>query len=142
MYVTHHPDGREGSINYTVWSDIYVCPYCQTEITYYDVARDEKSLTSSSDFRCPKCKAKMSTRLAERAVEEAYDPILNSRINITKRIPIEIHYSIGNKRHKKRPDEQDLTLIEKINQMNIPYWFPSDRMPPGDEILVATMFKG
>ncbi|MEZ4614375.1 MAG: hypothetical protein R2867_02520 [Caldilineaceae bacterium] len=26
MYETKHSDGRKGKINYTVWSDVFVCP--------------------------------------------------------------------------------------------------------------------
>src|SRR5690606_36599387 len=35
------------------------------------------------------------------------------------------------KRYEKTPDAFDLALIEKIEQLDIPYWFPTDRMPEG-----------
>ena len=44
-----------------------------------------------------------------------------------------INYRLGKKRHEKTPDAFDLGLIEKIEQLDIPYWFPADRMPEGEE---------
>jgi len=29
MYETLHIDGTKGKINYTVWSDVFICPYCE-----------------------------------------------------------------------------------------------------------------
>ena len=40
---------------------------------------------------------------------------------------------MGKQRIEKTPDALDLALIEKIEQLEIPYWFPTDRMPEGDE---------
>lgn len=43
MYETKHSDGRIGKINYTVWSDVFVCPECTHEIVFWDVAVDKDS---------------------------------------------------------------------------------------------------
>ena len=40
MYETTHTDGRRGRINYTVWSDVFVCPNCGQEIVFWDSAVD------------------------------------------------------------------------------------------------------
>lgn len=45
-----------------------------------------------------------------------------------KSVPIRIVYSIGSKRYTKKPDANDLAVIDKINTMNIGYWYPSDLM--------------
>ena len=34
-------------------------------------------------------------------------------------------------RHEKTPDREDQALIEKIDGMEIPYWFPTDELPDG-----------
>ena len=44
MYETRHGNGKEqigldgkpimGKINYTVWSDVFVCPYCANELVF------------------------------------------------------------------------------------------------------------
>lgn len=40
MFQTKHSDGRLGTINYIVWSDIFVCPECANEIVFWDAAVD------------------------------------------------------------------------------------------------------
>ena len=42
-----------------------------------------------------------------------------------------INYSVGKKRFEKRLDAWDLALIQKIEDMDIPYWIPTDKMPEG-----------
>ena len=44
-----------------------------------------------------------------------------------------INYSVNKKRYEKVPDAEDLALIEKIENSEIPYWFPKDRMMEGQE---------
>jgi hypothetical protein len=44
-----------------------------------------------------------------------------------------LYYSVGKKRFEKIPDDFDRALIEKIEGMEIPYWFPTDRMMEGGE---------
>jgi hypothetical protein len=42
MYETLHTDGKtKGRINYTVWSDVFVCPYCKNEYVFWDTAVDQ-----------------------------------------------------------------------------------------------------
>ena len=45
MYETWHPTEMipteyKAKINYTVWSDVFVCPQCGKEISLWDVAVD------------------------------------------------------------------------------------------------------
>ena len=42
-----------------------------------------------------------------------------------------INYSVGSKRYEKTPDKHDLELIEKIENSDIPYWFPIEQLPDG-----------
>jgi hypothetical protein len=42
-----------------------------------------------------------------------------------------INYFVGKKRFEKEIDKSDLDLIEKINSMDIPYWYPIDELPEG-----------
>ena len=44
-----------------------------------------------------------------------------------------ILYVIDKKRFKKKPDNFDLELIEKISNEKIPFHFPTQRMPMGGE---------
>lgn len=103
----------EGDINYTVWSDVFICPHCSSELVYYDVAVDENNKTQKS-FDCPHCGLKLTKAKCERAVQPILDPITGKTINVTKSVPVLINYSVGKTRYNKRPDDDDLRKLESI----------------------------
>lgn len=145
MYETHHIDEKGnpkvdmdgkpiiGRINYTVWSDVFVCPNCLGEIVFWDVAVDKEVGKVNDTFYCPTCGAQHTKRSVERAWESRFDAARGEVIQQAKQVPVLINYSVGNKRYEKKPDKEDLNLIAKIEGMEIPFWYPSDRMPDGDE---------
>ena len=134
MYETLHTDGKtKGRINHTVWSDVFVCPFCGSEIIFYDVAIDKKSGSVLDEFHCSGCKAAVRKTDCTRAVVEIYDDALNQANNQAKQVPVLINYSVENKTYEKQPDDNDICLIKKIDKSAIPCWFPTDRMPEGDE---------
>ncbi|CCJ33845.1 hypothetical protein [Caloramator australicus] len=69
----------------------------------------------------------------ERAKTTVYDRALKEFITQAKQVPVLINYTVNGKRYEKKPDEFDLRLIQKIDDMDIPYWYPTNRMPEGDE---------
>jgi DNA modification methylase len=142
MYETRHViigklqtgiDGEPviGRINYTVWSDVFICPTCSNEIVFWDVAVDKKNGKVNDTFFCPHCRSELTKRSCERAQETHFDTRLNEAVTMAKQVPVLINYSVGNRRFEKTPDEYDLALIEKINNMEIPYWYPTDELPNG-----------
>jgi len=131
MYETKHTDGRTGTINYTVWSDVFVCPTCGHEIVFYDAAVDQQAGKVLDEFACPNCGAKLTKRAMEHATVTRYDDALQQTVGQTKQVPVLINYTCGGKRYEKTPDDADLALIEKIDQSAIPYWFPVTPMPYG-----------
>ncbi len=56
MYKTTDERGRERTIDYTVWSEVFTCPSCAGPIVFYDVAFDPTTgrvIATPSD--CPSC---------------------------------------------------------------------------------------
>lgn len=144
MYETHptneaNNDMRDligevkGSINYVVWSDVLLCPNCGKEIVYWDISVDEKSNKVLEESMCSYCGLNLSTKNAERSMEMIVNKRNNELVYQSKQVPVLIKYTVGNKQYKKKPDEFDLNTIEKINKLNIPYWYPTDRMREGSE---------
>lgn len=133
MYETKHSDGRTGKINYTVWSDVFVCPECAHEIVFWEVAVDKYSGQVMDEFECPYCSAHLTKRNMDRAWETKYDVALQETIRQIKQVPALINYSISGKRFEKRPDTFDIALVEKVESKEIPYWCPSFRMIEGKE---------
>lgn len=142
MYRTQHVvDGKVqkdakgnpimGKINYTVWSDVFICPSCSGELVFWEVAVDKEEGKVRDEFPCPHCGANLTQRTLERATEKVYDRDIGEFITRARQVPVLINYSVGNKRYEKEPDDYDLELIRKIEESEIPYWYPTDRLPEG-----------
>ncbi|HBY97803.1 MAG TPA: DNA methylase [Chloroflexi bacterium] len=133
MYETWHPhcdDPRrvKGKINYTVWSDVFVCLNCAGELVFWDVAIDHATGGVQDSFLCPHCGAEQSKRGLDRVVETVFDRALGELSKRAKQAPALINCTVGKNRRGKRPDRHDLELIEKIQGQEIPYLFPHDRI--------------
>jgi len=133
MYQTNHSDGKVGKINYTVWSEVFTCPNCTSEIIFYDVAIDEKTSSVKDEFICNNCKSKQTKSSVEKTFVTIYDKSINETIRQIKIVPVMISYNVGTKKYVKRPDTKDYEAISKIEESSIPYWFPSNRMLEGGE---------
>lgn len=132
MYETMHSDGRTmGKINYTVWSDVFVCPECVGEVVFWESAVNTEAGKVEDKFPCPHCSSSLTKRNMDRAWVTKYDSALSETIQQAKQVPVLINYTANGKRHEKKPDAADLALIEKIENTEIPYWFPIDELPDG-----------
>lgn len=134
MYETLHTDGKtKGKVNYTIWSDVFICPECSGEVVYWQSALDREAGKVLDDFSCPHCFAKLTKRSMERALTTKFDTSLNKIIQQAKQLPVLINYSVNGKKFEKAPQKDDLDIIEKIESSEIPYWHPTERMMEGKE---------
>ena len=135
MYQTKHTDGRIGNINFTIWSDVFICSECSEEIVFWDEAIDKKKAIVRDEFNCPKCGSKTGKSGAERAWVIKYDKSLNETVRQAKQIPVLINYCLptSSKRYEKTPDQHDLDILKKIDTEHNPYWYPIDQIPKGDK---------
>ena len=141
MYETRHNEGvyerqesfledgkRKARINYTVWSDVFICPYCKNEYVFWNVAVDKKTGEVRKEYQCPFCYATITKRECQRAAKKFFDGAIQKEVIQTKQVPVLINYSVGGRRLQKEPDKGDLALIKKIENSEIPYYFPSEPM--------------
>ncbi|HOW14993.1 DNA methyltransferase [Methanosarcina sp.] len=129
MYETFDNDRKKnGKINYIIWSDILVCPYCKNEYVFWDAAIDKDSLEHKKEYCCLHCNSKLNKKECERSTFSFFDSSINEEIIQTKKVPVLINYNIGKERLIKRPDSNDLNVIENILKREIPYWHPTNPM--------------
>jgi DNA modification methylase len=134
MYETLHTDGKtKGRINYTVWSDVFVCPSCSEEVVFWDEAVDKKAGKVHREFPCPHCNVNLTKRNMDRAWVSRFDKAISQTVRQAKQVPVLINYSVGKKRFEKAPGALDLAIIQKIQDQDIPYWFPTNKIPIGDK---------
>jgi rubredoxin len=144
MYETWHPSSCDdtkivGRINYTIWSDVFRCPNCSMEMTFWDVAIEPKTRTIHDSWECIKCGSSLAKSpqkgsevlRVERVMDTIYDRVLGVTIKQARQVPVLINYSIGKKRYEKKPDEIDLALIKKLEDEDIPFPFPIYELPKG-----------
>lgn len=134
MYETLHGNGTtRGRINFTLWSDVFNCSECAGEIVFWEAAADRELAKIKDDFECPYCSAMLKKRGLERSWENFVDVSTKENIRQAKQVPVLINYTVGSKRFEKKPDQNDLNTIRKVLDVEIPEWFPSDRMMDGGE---------
>ena len=122
-----------GTVNYTVWSDVFVCPECTKEVVFWEASVDKEAGKVHDEFPCPHCSVRLTKRNMDRAWVTRYDKAIAQTIRQAKQVPVLINYSVGKKRYEKAPDAFDLALIHKIEELDIPYWFPTTAIPKGDK---------
>ena len=124
-------DERAAFINYIVWSDVFICPHCSSEIVYWDTALDKETKRVSETFTCPQCHAQLKKASCERARIPVTDSLLNRTVKVAKQQPVLINYTYGGKRYEKNPDSSDYDLIKRIDCEPIPNGIPIYELPEG-----------
>lgn len=133
MYETRHDESTTGLINYVVWSDVFLCPECSGELTFWDVAVDRTQGKIHDTFDCPHCSSQLGKRSMERSWVSSIDAQTKEAIRQPKQVPVLINYSVGTRRFEKTPDSSDLENFKRIEEYNIPYWVPVDEVQDGDK---------
>lgn len=123
----------KGIINYMVWSEVLICPHCGKENVYWDVAADYEGKSLKKKYVCSSCGVELIKRDCPRAKETHYDIDLGKPVTLVKFVPVLINYIYNDQRYEKFPDDDDLALIEKVNAMPSPTWFPTNLIRPGDK---------
>ena len=122
---------RFGRINYTVLSDVFVCPTCGKEIVFWNAAVDHEKGKVNDRFSCPSCGVSLKKQDCVRAKQKYYDDGIGEIVEQSKLVPVQINYTYGGKRYTKEPDAYDFELIKKIEDFRIPYPIPVDHLPKG-----------
>jgi hypothetical protein len=130
MYETLHSDGKtKARIEYTVWSEVFSCPECTSEVVFLDEALDKATNKVSDEFSCPNCSAILNKRNLERLFETVPDWKLSGTWKHVTFRPVLISYKIGRQRYEKTPDANDFEVIKKIQERQFPDEVPSNRFP-------------
>jgi hypothetical protein len=134
MYETLHNDGKtKGNINCILWSDVFICPECGQELVLWDIAIDSNAGKALDVFPCKYCDTELTKKRLNTAWETKYDRYLVDTIKQAKQKPVLIVYTVNgtNGRFQKEPDSNDLEILKKIEDLEIPYIFPVVELPQG-----------
>jgi len=128
-------DGRKGKIEYAIWSDVFACPQCATEFSFWEIAVDVANGKVRSEFDCPSC----TRRLSKRSLDRVWNTYFDSGVQAIQRVPkqslVRLNYSIvgATGRDDKLPNEADMELVNKIEETASSDWYPTSELPPGEK---------
>lgn len=134
MYTTTDSNGNpNASINFIVWSEIFTCPQCGEEFSFWEqaVSHDTKSMLDT--FECPHCKALLNKKSCTPTLESYFDPVLQSVQQRVKKKPAVIVAKSAKEKIQRPANEYDLNLIERIENSEIPFAIPTYLLPEGQE---------
>ncbi|MBK8753031.1 MAG: DNA methylase [Candidatus Competibacteraceae bacterium] len=130
MYETRHVDGKTtGHIEYTVWSEVFTCPNCTGKVVFLDEALDVDTKRVRDAFPCPHCGSNLTKDNLQRVFETRPDPANGKPWKRVKYRPALITYTAGGKRQEKKPDADDLEILQRIEAMLLPVEIPTHRFP-------------
>lgn len=116
LYEIKDNEGNIGKIRHVIWSDIIVCPHCNQELMYAEVALKKSPLQFISKCKCTKCKSEIEISKAEKAYTQIYDPVLKKSIPAKKRIPYKIYGITGKNKWERYATNKDIELYSKITK--------------------------
>ena len=107
LYEMGAPTSRT-RVEYTVWSDVFQCPHCGTEIIYWEGARDPKTGAVTETVRCSGCRHASEKRQLRWVGER----------------PVETNAKGPSSREAHPPTNAELELIQRANGSEILHWIP------------------
>ena len=133
MYETSHTDGEtKARIDYTVWSEVFRCPECATEVVFFDEALDRATGRVRTEFPCPDCDAELNKDRLERVFESDLDGATGEVRQRVAFRPALIRYTLGREKFEKQPDADDLARGNRIARLPLAPEVPTNRLPVED----------
>ena len=130
MYETTHTDRTtKARINYTVWSEVFICPECAGDVVFVDAALDSATRRIKREIECPHCGVRTTKERMDLQLESSFDPLLRQLIHAPKRVPVIVNYSVDGRNYEKPPDANDMELIRRTGEQEVPRELPTDALP-------------
>ncbi len=114
--------------HYAVWTDVFSCPNCGHEFSFWDVAIDFDGWTVRSELACPQCDAKHKKSQLKRVIETYYDDDLDAPHMRGKYVLSTLNQTIEGTRTFVEPSKQDKGLVDSLEGKKMPYWHPAELM--------------
>lgn len=134
IYKTAHSNGHDGTINSIIFSENFECPICHVGFNLWEYSVDKTEKRMNDPFVCKNCGATIKKSDCKKVFIDFHDKSTGAVIKQSKVTPVEIVYTYNKKRFIKTPDSNDIDLIQKINEINIPYWHPIIKIPNGHNL--------
>jgi len=122
IYKTKYKN-QEYEINYTVWADVHTCPECTRPSNYWDLTVSLDQGRQLSKPECPHCGALFSSATEAKQTKKVIDKGSGVLADEVVSEPVLLNYFDGRTKRRKIPDQADIDLVKKIQDLS----WPSDR---------------
>jgi hypothetical protein len=129
MYETKHSNSKIGRINYVVWSEVLSCPNCNHEFSFTEQFYDSLSQSVLEEVNCSSCSALLTKDSCNLLFETVFDKGTNQVNRRPKRVPYLIYYTYAGSNYQKKPDDFDIALLNRINELPFPEIAPNFKLP-------------
>ena len=85
----------------------------------------------SDSFYCLHCHTLLKKKDCKHAQISYFDEALDDVRTIAKQVPVLINYSFYGRRYDKKPDQDDIELLQRIDEYKSPYHYPVKLLPEG-----------
>jgi DNA methylase len=101
--------GESGIIKRVVWSEVFVCPECATEVVFYKAAFDAEKKVKKPKLLC-----------------DNGHPFVKKKSQKVREIPVEVHYTCSCSKTiiERAVNDLDLEHIKAIDGRAIIHWWP------------------
>lgn len=124
LYKIRHDVKNFGTVSYFVWSDVFECFNCGSEVVLFNQSVDLENKIINSEFPCQNCGTNLSKKTCERVWETKYDNIINKTVKTTKTVPVLVNYIFKGKRYERSINVDDLEMLNKIEEYQIDTFVP------------------
>lgn len=133
LYDTKDENGEKGQLRHTIWTDFIVCPHCEHESKFSNVALQRSPLKILATFTCPDCRKKVEIDQSTRATEEVFDPILGRTVTRRRRVPAFVHgQGLDGKNWQRPATKYDLGAAARVDELPVSPGVPHSEIRWGD----------
>lgn len=115
-YSVVDPEGNTGVIRHLIWSEILICPTCNSEISYFDYGTTRNPVRFIDKITCPHCGRCHSVADMPFAIEQNYDRVLETVVERKKRIPAWIYGTTNGKNWDRAATEKDVVQYSELEK--------------------------
>jgi len=83
---------EDGPFEYTLYSDVFLCPECGNQVIFWDAAVDVDTMSLKKSMKCPYCDKDIDKRTAVRPTTTLYDPVLRATTRLALQVPVARKY--------------------------------------------------
>lgn len=131
MYETKEND-KQGKVNFTIWSDNFICPHCGKELSFWEAAVDLNEMEIHESFCCPSCSSQITKKELTKSWVSQFDVILSDVRTQRSKSPVLINFTINGKRKERELSDYDRDVLQKIEALDMSGFY-SCKIPIGDK---------